>query len=81
MKVQIFLCSSTESQVGTGPMRGRPKRVRAGEVAYLVVRLDVEIDLLACECADSGEHGMLARCFAVVFVLGSCDDALGTGLC
>lgn len=62
-------------------MRGRPKRVRAGEVAYLVVRLDVEIDLLACECADSGEHGMLARCFAVVFVLGSCDDALGTGLC
>jgi hypothetical protein len=59
-------------------MRGRPKRVRAGEVAYLVVRLDIEIDLLACECADSGERGMLARCFAV---LGSCDDALGTGLC
>lgn len=87
--MQVFQ-NSLESRFGTDPVRGRPKRVQvgsgwfrliqAGQVAYLVVRLDVEIDLLSCECADPGEHRILARYFAVVFELGSCDDALEMAL-
>lgn len=64
------------------PCGEEPEMHRGWRVVYLVVRLDVELDLLAGECSDPVRTRMSACGSGVTFSSsGLFDDAMGTGSC